>query len=91
MLEICKHKSPSMIDFEMSHGAAGWAVWGWTLAGLGHISKETAKKTLEANSMMEYALKRFDEINHYNRLNSVRMMKNDAFMKSLLKKEFIKK
>ena len=41
--------------------------------------------------MMEYALKRFDEINHYNRLNSVRMMKNDAFMKSLLKKEFIKK
>ena len=91
ILEICKHKSPSMIDFKMSHGAAGWAVWGWTLVGLGHISKETAKKTLEANSMMEYALKRFDEINHYNRLNSVRMMKNDAFMKSLLKKEFIKK
>ena len=91
ILDICKHKSPANGDFDSIGGGSNWGVWAWSLAGLGHISKETARKTLEASSMMGIALKRFDEINHYNRLNSVRMMKNDVFMKSLLKKEFIKK
>jgi tryptophan halogenase len=46
MLEICKYRSPNSSDFPSYHGTAGWGVWAWILAGLGHITEKLAHQTL---------------------------------------------
>jgi tryptophan halogenase len=87
ILEVCKHRSPSMLDFRFYHGAGNWGVWCWTLMGLGLISKETAYKTLMGYKHSEESLNNiFKAINHRNRLNSIRLLKFDEFYKKLKNK-----
>lgn len=88
IMEVCKHRSPSMLDFNFYHGVGNWGVWCWTVIGLGHLPKETALKTLMGyrNNMtnIENTMK---SINHRNRLNSVMLMKNEEFFNKLINKK----
>jgi flavin-dependent dehydrogenase len=87
ILELCKHKSPSIQDFDMYHGASSWGVWCWTLAGLGHITKDTIKNTLNGYNHSKESIKEaVDEIDYRNRMNSVKTMTTKDFMRTLLKK-----
>lgn len=83
VLEMCRYKSPSMLDFEMYHGAAGWGVWAWTLAGLGLITKETATETLRNFSLLKQAGQSFNSISNRNRMQSISLMNNTEFMKAV--------
>jgi tryptophan halogenase len=88
ILEISKHRAPSMLDFELYHGAANWGVWGWTVVGLGHLSKATAARTLDSYKHTPAMVqKKFEQIKHRNTLNSIKCMKTKEFMKALLNKE----
>lgn len=83
VLEICEHRSPSMLDFEIYHGSANWGVWGWTLVGLGLITKETAIRTLNNFSLMHHAKNKFDSISNKNKIQSISLMNNMEFMKAV--------
>ena len=83
VLEMCKHRSPSMLDFGMYHGAAGWGVWCWTLVGLGIINKETAIKTLKNFSLLKHAKDSFEKISNRNKIQSISLMNNMEFMKAV--------
>jgi tryptophan halogenase len=88
ILEICKYRTPSTMDFGYYHGTASWGVWGWTLVGLGHINKDTARKSLAGYRYSEEQIdKHWEVIKHRNLLNKIKCMNNQDFMKSLLKKE----
>jgi flavin-dependent dehydrogenase len=88
ILEMCKHRSPSTMDFDMYHGTANWGVWCWTLMGLGHISKEVAQNTLNCYKHPYNNIQtKFKEINHRNTLNKIKCMSSSEFMKALLNKE----
>jgi tryptophan halogenase len=88
ILEISKHRCPSMLDFQLYHGAANWGVWGWTVVGLGHLSKKTAARTLDSyKHTPDMVRKKFEQIKHRNTLNSIKCMKTKEFMKALLNKE----
>jgi len=88
ILEISKHRAPSMLDFELYHGAANWGVWGWTVVGLGHLSKQTAARTLDSyKHTPDMVRKKFEQMKHRNTLNSIKCMKTKEFMKALLNKE----
>jgi tryptophan halogenase len=88
ILEISKHRCPSMLDFQLYHGAANWGVWGWTVVGLGHLSKKTAARTLDSyKHTPDMIRKKFEQIKHRNTLNSIKCMKTKEFMKALLNKE----
>ena len=88
ILNICKHRSPSMLDFNFYHGSGNWGVWCWTLIGLGHLTKEVAKNTLNAyNNTDEQILNVFNGIKNRNFKNSIRCMSSKDFMKTLLNKK----
>jgi len=88
ILNICKHRSPSMLDFNFYHGSGNWGVWCWTLIGLGHLTKEVAKNTLKAyNNTDEQILNTFNGIKNRNFKNSIRCMSSKDFMKTLLNKK----
>lgn len=88
ILEMCKHRSPSTMDFDMYHGTANWGVWCWTLMGLGHISKEVAQNTLNGYRHPSNNIqKKFEEINHRNMINSIKCMNSDDFMNALINKK----
>ena len=87
ILEICKYRSPSMLDFNFYHGSGNWGVWCWTLIGLGHLTKDVAKQTLDAYRYTDaQILDYFNKIKHRNFSNSIRCMNNKDFMKALLNK-----
>jgi len=87
ILDVCKHRSPSMLDFNFYHGSGNWGVWCWTLIGLGLISKDTAFKTLMAYKHTDESIERtFKAINHRNRMNSIRLIDYEKFYKKLLNK-----
>ena len=87
ILEICKYRSPSMLDFNFYHGSGNWGVWCWTLIGLGHLTKDVAKHTLDAYGYTDaQILDYFNKIKHRNFKNSIRCMSNKDFMKALLNK-----
>lgn len=87
ILDVCKHRSPSMLDFNFYHGSGNWGVWCWTLIGLGILSKETALKTLRGYQHTDDSLKNImQSIQHRNRLNSISLMKNSEFYKKLINK-----
>ena len=52
-LEKSKYKIPTTLHFEDYWGVDG--LWKWTLAGLGYITKEQARKELDDAGMYEYA------------------------------------
>ena len=87
ILEMCKYKSPSALDFSMYHGSGSWGVFGWTLAGLGHITKEVATNTMKSNGVFQNGEERYKRITHRNKLNSIRLLTNKEFMKVLKNKE----
>jgi hypothetical protein len=85
ILDVCKHRSPSMLDFNFYHGSGNWGVWCWTLIGLGILSKETALQTLKGYQHTDDSLKNImHSINHRNWLNSISLMKNEEFYKKLI-------
>ena len=88
ILEICKHRSPSMLDFDFYHGTGNWGVWCWTLIGLGHLSKEVAKTTIDGYRYSDEQLdKLFKAIKNRNFLNKIKLMKNEEFFKALINKK----
>ena len=88
ILEICKHRSPSMLDFNFYHGAGNWGVWCWTLMGLGHIKKEIAMHTLKGYRYTDDMINRiYKQIEHRNLINSLKVMETDKFMKKLINKQ----
>jgi tryptophan halogenase len=87
ILDVCSHRSPSMLDFNFYHGSGNWGVWCWTLIGLGILTKETAQKTLMAYRNTEDNVKNaMKSIQHRNWLNSISLMKNEEFYKKLINK-----
>jgi tryptophan halogenase len=87
ILDVCKHRSPSMLDFDLYHGSANWGVWCWTLIGLGILTKETAQKTLMAYRNTDDNVKNaMKSIQHRNWSNSISLMKNEEFYKKLINK-----
>ena len=89
ILEICKHRTPSTMDFNFYHGAANWGVWGWTLVGLGHVNKDTARKSLAGYRYTEQQIqKHWETIKHKNTLNKIKCMTNEEFYKTLINKQF---
>ena len=81
LLEICKYRSPSLLDYDFYYGVAGWGVMSWTLAGLGLISKETAQKQLlNLSPKLEEDLKKaLEYLENNRRLNGVRLMNQNEF------------
>ena len=91
IIDVSKYRCPSMFDFDIYHGAAGWGVWCWTVAGLGYLNKNIADKTLQNYCMNNEAKQNFDKINMSNRTKSIPLMNNTEFMKSLWNKTLGKK
>jgi tryptophan halogenase len=89
ILEISKHRCPSSLDFDKYFGSAGWPVWSWTLAGLGHINKDTAKFTLDGYRDFKYAMDRHDSVIKSYKTNSMVLLKNKDFIKALKDKKLI--
>jgi tryptophan halogenase len=86
ILEICKHRSPSILDFDVYFGAGGWGVMGWTLAGLDLITKKNAEEQLSnLHKNLKGDLKR--AINHLEKnrkLNDSRLMTQTEFWNGLI-------
>jgi hypothetical protein len=88
ILDVCKHRSPSMLDFNFYHGSGNWGVWCWTLIGLGILTKETALKTLRGYQHTDASLKNIMQaIQYRNKLNSISLMTNSEFYKKLINKK----
>jgi tryptophan halogenase len=90
-LEASKHMSLSYLDFDSWHGSAGWGVWCWTLAGLGHITKETADKTLRNFCMYDDSKKVYEQIMKTNKIKAIPLMTSNEFMKTLWNKKLGKR
>jgi tryptophan halogenase len=91
ILEICKHRAPSMLDYGLYHGSAQWGVWCWTVLGLGHLSKKVAAQTLDSyKNTPKIVQSKFEQLNHRNTVNSIKCMKSEDFMKALINKQIIK-
>ena len=87
ILEICKYRSPSMLDFKFYHCSGNWGVWCWSLIGLGHLTKDIAKHTLDAYNYTDEQINSiYKAIKSRNFSNSIRCMDNKEFMKALLNK-----
>lgn len=92
ILEVAKHRSPSMLDFEFYHGAGNWGVWCWTMMGMGHITKEISQYTLDGYRHTPQSIKNeFDAVNRRNMLNGIKVMTNAEFFNALKKGLIIKK
>ena len=87
ILDVCKHRSPSMLDFNFYHGVGNWGVWCWTLIGLGILTKDISHKTLMAYRNSDENLKNtMKSITHRNKLNQMMLMTNHEFYKKLINK-----
>ena len=92
ILEVAKHRSPSMLDFDFYHGAGNWGVWCWTMMGMGHITKEVSQHTLDGYRHTKESIKnQFEAVNRRNMLNGIKVMKNSEFFNALTKGEIRKK
>jgi tryptophan halogenase len=88
ILDICKYRAPGGQDFDMYHGGIGWGVWCWTVVGLGHLSVDVAKKTLESYGNIDTIFKSyFQNIKHKNSINAIKAIKSDEFVKALINKK----
>jgi tryptophan halogenase len=87
ILEICKYRSPSMLDFNFYHGAGNWGVWCWTLIGLGHLPKETAQLTLDGYKHSDEQLDTiYKAIKNRNFVNKIKLMDTKEFFNKLINK-----
>lgn len=85
MLDICKYRIPSTIEFEDKFGYAGWGVWCWILAGNNIITPEMATKEIKRLN-----LRRFQN-EYHNHLNGTQkyvsgLMNNNHFVRNILMK-----
>ena len=87
ILEICKYRSPSMLDFWKYHGTIGWGVWCWTLIGLNHLTKDISLKTIKSYGHSDAEIEdRVKRISHNNLIKSIKSMKSKDFVNCLLTK-----
>jgi tryptophan halogenase len=87
ILDIAKHRSPSMLDFNPYHGYMGWGVWSWTVIGLGHLTKDVSKKTIESYGSHTKSIdERFKMIGRDNVSILNESLKREEFIKYLLNK-----
>ena len=87
ILEICKYRSPSMLDFWKYHGTIGWGVWCWTLIGLNHLTQNISLKTIKSYGHSDAEIEdRIKRISHNNLIKSIKSMKSKDFVKCLLTK-----
>ena len=83
ILDICKYRIPSTIEFEDKFGYAGWGVWCWILAGNNIITPEMATKEIKRLN-----LRRF-ESEYLNHLDGTKkyvsgLMNNNDFVRNML-------
>lgn len=85
ILEICKYRSPSLMDYDFYFGLAGWGVMSWTLGGLGLITQETAQRQLLNLSpkLEEDLYKATEHLKNNRMLNDVRLMSQTEFWEAL--------
>jgi tryptophan halogenase len=87
MMEVSKYRCPSMFDFDIYHGAAGWGVWCWTMVGLGYVDKNIAEQTLANSAMLKDSMNMFKTITTSNINKKYALLNSNDFMKALWDKK----
>ena len=87
MMEVSKYRCPSMFDFDIYHGAAGWGVWCWTMVGLGYVDKNIAEQTLANSGMLKDSMNMFKTITTSNINKKYALLNSNDFMKALWDKK----
>jgi tryptophan halogenase len=87
IIDVSKYRCPSMFDFDIYHGAAGWGVWCWTMIGLGYVDKNIAEQTLANSGMLKDSMNMFARINTSNVNKKYILMDSNDFMKALRDKK----
>jgi tryptophan halogenase len=87
MMEVSKYRCPSMFDFDIYHGAAGWGVWCWTMVGLGYVDKNIAEQTLANSGMLKDSINMFKTITTSNINKKYALLNSNDFMKALWDKK----
>jgi tryptophan halogenase len=88
VLEVCKYRGLSSLDFEHYMGCAGWGVWGWTLFGLDIITKETALETIKKYGLIGDSHLLIESMNRFNKIKQISLLKNKDFHKILTNRKF---
>lgn len=84
ILDVCKYRIPAPTEFGFDMGGAGWAVWCWTLAGNGIITKEQAINEMKRMNILNQENRYMNEEKEM-RLYTLKLMPNDYFVKNILK------
>jgi len=87
ILDASKYRTIGSLDFKEYFGGAGWAVWGWTLAGLNHLNTDTATAGLNVFDAYELSKKRYDRNLFNANIASIKYLKSKDFMKALIDKK----
>lgn len=87
IIESAKDRSIIDNDVDIMFGYAGSGIWNWVLAGLGHISKDTATKELAQYGQEALGSEQYHQ--HLNRMGSLttRHIDNTTFVSMLRNKE----
>jgi tryptophan halogenase len=87
IIDVSKYRCPSMFDFDIYHGAAGWGVWCWTMIGLGYVNKNIAEETLGNYGMLKDSANMFSRITTSNINKKYILLNSNDFMKALWDKK----
>jgi flavin-dependent dehydrogenase len=87
IIDVSKYRCPSMFDFDIYHGAAGWGVWCWTMVGLGYVDKNIAEQTLKNSGMLKDSKDMFSRITTSNINKKYILLNSNDFMKALWDKK----
>ena len=87
ILDASKYRTIGSLDFKEYFGGAGWAVWGWTLAGLNHLSIDNAIAGLNVFDAYQLSEKRYDRNLFNAKVGSIKYLKSKDFMKALIDKK----
>jgi hypothetical protein len=87
IIESAKDRSIIDNDVDIMFGYAGSGIWNWVLAGLGHMSKDTATKELAQYGQEVLGSEQYHQ--HINRMSSLTTnhIDNTTFVSMLRNKE----
>lgn len=87
VLEMSKYRNLSFYDFDSVHGSASWGVWGWTLVGLGIISKQMMLRALNKHGLDAYKNRIVASFNTENEQQIKSLMTHNEFIQALKDKK----
>ena len=85
ILDICKYRIPSTIEFEDKFGYAGWGVWCWILAGNNIITPEMATKEIKRLNLRRFQNEYLNHLTNTEKYVSG-LMNNNYFVRNILMK-----